>query len=213
MPKQTFDNLQEDKKQRIIQSALVEFIDKGYEKGNIEVIAKSAGVSKGSMYQYFINKKDLYIYLVEYVIKLTQDAIKKYMNEENVTDIYDLFYEGNKALWPVMNQYINESLFVERAQEEADLEIRQAIKDLSGVYTQHMYIPIIEEQKRAGKIRTDIDSEMILLYLEGVSIRFKRHVVELARKSGKNMLELEFETFDQILCDMRELLRNGMLGK
>lgn len=213
MPKQTFDNLKDEKKQRIIQSALVEFKEKGYEKGNIEVIAKNANVSKGSMYQYFIDKKDLYLYLIAYVIEVTQREQKKCMNEGQITDIYELFYEGNKALGPVMNKYLNESLFVDAAESETDGDIRTAIKKISMTYAYDMYIPYIEQQKQAGKIRKDIDSEMILVYLEGISTRFKRYLMGIAEKSGKNVVEMEFEAYEGVLHSLKELLKNGMMGK
>ncbi|NMC57670.1 MAG: TetR/AcrR family transcriptional regulator, partial [Eubacteriaceae bacterium] len=41
MPKDTFFNLNEEKRIKVLKSAVSEFLDKGYEKGNIETIAKN----------------------------------------------------------------------------------------------------------------------------------------------------------------------------
>lgn len=63
MPKDTFFNLDEIKRQRIVDAAIEEFSRLHYDKVTINGIVKNAEIPKGSFYQYFENKDDLYIYL------------------------------------------------------------------------------------------------------------------------------------------------------
>lgn len=63
MPKETFYNLPQDKRQRIINAAIDEFSKEHYSNVTINAIVKAAGIPKGSFYQYFENKDDLYIHL------------------------------------------------------------------------------------------------------------------------------------------------------
>lgn len=65
MPKQTFYNLPEDKRQRVIEAAIDEFAKHTYHKASITRIVNTAGIAKGSFYQYFEDKKDLFKYIVE----------------------------------------------------------------------------------------------------------------------------------------------------
>jgi AcrR family transcriptional regulator len=64
MPKETFFNLPTEKRQRIIDLALAEFAEKDYDTASISRIVAQAGIAKGSFYQYFENKEDLYTYLL-----------------------------------------------------------------------------------------------------------------------------------------------------
>jgi len=64
MPKPTFHNLPDAKRQRIIDAAIDEFAAVPYAKANLDRIVAAAQISKGSMYQYFANKADLYRYLL-----------------------------------------------------------------------------------------------------------------------------------------------------
>ncbi len=64
MPKPTFFALPDDKRARVIDAAVVEFARVPYAKASLDVVAKNAGVSKGSLYQYFDDKRDLYGWLV-----------------------------------------------------------------------------------------------------------------------------------------------------
>lgn len=65
MPKQTFINLSEEKQDKFIRAALEEFAFNNYQSASISKIVKKLGIAKGSVYQYFENKKELYFYLIE----------------------------------------------------------------------------------------------------------------------------------------------------
>ena len=52
-----FMNLDENKSKKIIDAAMNEFIRSGYERASTNVIVKEAGISKGSLFNYFTNKK------------------------------------------------------------------------------------------------------------------------------------------------------------
>jgi len=64
MPKGTFSNLPEVKRRRIIDAALEEFSANSYGRASLTRITRQAGIAKGSMYQYFDDKFDLYCYLL-----------------------------------------------------------------------------------------------------------------------------------------------------
>ncbi|MBK7895072.1 MAG: TetR/AcrR family transcriptional regulator [Candidatus Promineifilaceae bacterium] len=64
MPKATFFNLPEAKRQHIIELALAEFAENDFDQASISRIVARAGIAKGSFYQYFENKEDLHAYLL-----------------------------------------------------------------------------------------------------------------------------------------------------
>ena len=64
MPHQTFFNLPEDKRQQILQVAIDEFAENDYDNVSISRIVTRTGIAKGSFYQYFADKEDLYAYLL-----------------------------------------------------------------------------------------------------------------------------------------------------
>ncbi len=64
MPKPTFLNLPDEKRLRITELAIDEFSSHPYRQASLSRIVARAGIAKGSMYQYFENKLDLYQWLV-----------------------------------------------------------------------------------------------------------------------------------------------------
>ncbi|MCE9646735.1 MAG: TetR/AcrR family transcriptional regulator [Chloroflexi bacterium] len=64
MPKQTFLNLPQEKRQTIISAAVEEFAQFGLENASTNRIVENSGISKGSFYQYFEDKQDVFRYLL-----------------------------------------------------------------------------------------------------------------------------------------------------
>jgi AcrR family transcriptional regulator len=64
MPKQTFLNLPSEKRETILNAAVAEFAEYGLENASTNRIVKNSGIAKGSFYQYFEDKQDVFIYLL-----------------------------------------------------------------------------------------------------------------------------------------------------
>jgi AcrR family transcriptional regulator len=69
LPKQTFFNLSEPKRKKLLESADLEFTRVPFFEASIANIIKTAGISRGSFYQYFEDKDDVYFYLLEAKLK------------------------------------------------------------------------------------------------------------------------------------------------
>ncbi|MEN2768926.1 TetR/AcrR family transcriptional regulator [Ornithinibacillus xuwenensis] len=67
---QPFYNLKPDKREKIIHAALQEFAENGYEQASTNNIVKNAGIGKGMLFYYFKNKKELYLYLIDYSLAI-----------------------------------------------------------------------------------------------------------------------------------------------
>ena len=65
----TFFRLNEEKRERILAAARREFSEHVYEKSSINRILDEAEVPKGSFYQYFDDKSDLFYLCISSVYK------------------------------------------------------------------------------------------------------------------------------------------------
>jgi len=63
MPKETFFKLNPEKRNRITHAFLREFSIRIYDEASISNVVKNLGIAKGSIYQYFTDKLDLFLYL------------------------------------------------------------------------------------------------------------------------------------------------------
>ena len=65
MPSTTFFNLPEEKRERLLAAARVEFARTSYEEASVNRIIQAAGIPRGSFYMYFTDKEELFRYLME----------------------------------------------------------------------------------------------------------------------------------------------------
>ena len=59
-----FQKLSVEKQKNIIEAAVLEFAEKGYEQASTNRIVKEAKIGKGTLFYYFQNKEDLYQYIL-----------------------------------------------------------------------------------------------------------------------------------------------------
>lgn len=117
----TFQNLNENKKNRIIDAALVEFSTRPFNEASITNIVKNADISRGSFYQYFGNKENIYKYLVNFLYTKHRDELVNILIEnsgqlypsllkfyENYID--DLFESKYFAFYKNTFRYVNHYL-------------------------------------------------------------------------------------------------------
>ena len=64
MPKETFYRLPDEKRERIMAAAEREFLENSFEAASINRIIKEVAIPRGSFYQYFEDKKDIFLYIV-----------------------------------------------------------------------------------------------------------------------------------------------------
>lgn len=75
MVAEKFLDLEQTKREQIIRAAMKEFATQGYDRASTNNIVKEAGISKGSLFHYFGNKKNLYLFIYEYAIQTVLDNL------------------------------------------------------------------------------------------------------------------------------------------
>ncbi len=87
MPKATFYNLTEEKREKIEKAIKKEFGRTSFSKASISKIITEAQIPRGSFYQYFEDKEDAIKYIIENFIKEEKKEMKKIL-EKNNGDIF-----------------------------------------------------------------------------------------------------------------------------
>ena len=99
--------LSEEKQQRIINAAMEVFGKNEYKRASTDLIAVKAGISKGLLFYYFHNKKELYLYVYHCLMDIMKDQIADTAFLE-LTDFFELLrYAGTgKAVMLEKHPYI-----------------------------------------------------------------------------------------------------------
>ena len=87
MPNPTFFHLPEAKRQRLMDAVWQEFTSVSYMEASINKIIQTADISRGSFYQYFSGKQDVFTY----ILKTIMDAGKNVFQAQLTVHNNDLF--------------------------------------------------------------------------------------------------------------------------
>jgi len=82
---EAFNDLKEEKKQKIINAALKEFTERGFNLASTNNIVKEAEISKGLLFYYFAGKEELFLFLANHALSIVKND---YLNklDESETD-------------------------------------------------------------------------------------------------------------------------------
>src|SRR4051794_13707976 len=119
LPKITFLNLPEDKKQTLIQAVKKEFSRVPLYDASISNIVKSASIPRGSFYQYFEDKEDAFFFLLnDHVININTNFVlllKKYDGDlfETMIEFFQLIIEEEENVKFLKNAFLNMTYKIE----------------------------------------------------------------------------------------------------
>lgn len=93
MPSKRFNNLNQIKKRSFLSKAHKEFALHSYEGASITRLVSDLKMAKGSIYQYFDDKKDLYRFLVEHAYTQLFKVLKKTCPPPKSSTEFDAWYK------------------------------------------------------------------------------------------------------------------------
>lgn len=130
---ETYSNLPNDKKQKIIKKGIEIFTKYSYAEASTNQITKELGISKGSLFSYFSSKKEFYLYLLDTCI----NQLLPINHQIKSTNFYDILFESmdykTKLYSTGYKEYI---LFVNKASKEINEEVKEDKDKIVSKYMQ-----------------------------------------------------------------------------
>ena len=206
MPTKTFFRLRDEKQESIMRSAIHEFVENGFERAKIGDIAKNASVATGSIYQYFEDKKELYIYCAQWGLDVFMKKLSERTDMENM-DIYEYFNDTITKM-AVMDEEREIAAFMQSVTHEPGLmdDSMKAMYETGDAYIK----TLIKNSQAKGVVRADIDEELLKEYFIAVTDRFRMRWAERYMDVTKTMTAEQNQAIKNELNQMLELLKKGM---
>lgn len=205
--KAAFSRLPQEKQNRILEAAVAEFAEHGYDSANINHIAENAGVSIGSMYKYFSSKEDLYLTVVHLGVETLKSALEEIVNREE-----DLFTRIEMILRTIQShtrRYVDLTRLYNEMTTESRSDLTWTIvSDMEGV-TAELYAAYIREAQENGQVRKDIDPKFFAFFMDNLftllqfSYACDYYKNRLKMFVGENVFEQDELMVDQLMKFIR----------
>lgn len=194
-----FKNMELAKRDRIINSALQEFSKNGFEKASTNRIVDNANISKGLLFHYFANKKELYDKLEEFIVSTVRHAIEEEM-DWNKTDFFDRLEQILQIKGRLTQRYPYIYDFVKIILEEKTFDnLREQTKGNTNDLENRIYTKNID----FSKFRDDIELEKIMNIISWTFEKFGEELIKKQILNGEDIdypkMEGETEQYINIL--------------
>ena len=150
-----FFALPPEKQRRIINAAYKVFSENSYKKAPMSEIAEEGNISKSLLFHYFINKKDLYMYLWDNACEITRSAVREY-NTLETDDFFEMLRRTLLSKCSVMRDYPYIYAFSLRAYYETASEVKDSIQENFNAVGKESEMLVLEKIDKS-KLRKDID--------------------------------------------------------
>jgi AcrR family transcriptional regulator len=210
MPKQTFLNLPREKRETIMNAAVEEFAEYGLENASTNRIVKNSGIAKGSFYQYFEDKQDVFMHLLDVVEQQEMEFFKDRHPPSTNLDTFHYFRWMLKtgmefglshprmvqAAWRVL---LGEGLYYGKSFDQYRQKTKQVLTTM------------IKAAIERGEVDPSVDVELAVMVMETWSNAITTYVLNEGMKQ-KDILKWmrspkTQETIDKLLYVMEYGLR------
>jgi len=208
--KKTFFNLPEEKQRRILETALEEFAEKGYHGASINLIVSRLGIAKGSIYQYFNNKKSLFLYIFDYAVELVRKRLKEVKQETREAPTFERI---KRSLLAGLN-FIERHPLIYRAylkvMFDREVPFRQDLLQKIRLFSSEYLTSLLMEGREREEIRKDVDLKTIVFLLDAVMDRFLQAYSVPYLDSGLKLHRLKPSEMERYVDEIVTLIRKGI---
>jgi AcrR family transcriptional regulator len=166
MPTVTWARVDPARRAAIVEAAEAEFGTHGFSGGSLNVIARRAGVAKGSLFQYFADKRDLYAFVAD----VAAQRVRSYM-EDRIREL-DPSREFFGFLTDLLDDWV--AYFADHPREralhaavsmEVDTDARISVQPVIHRHYLEVLRPLVGEAQGRGDLRADADTGALLSLL------------------------------------------------
>lgn len=181
MPKPTFFNLPEEKREKIINAAIDEFAEYGLENASTNRIVANSGIAKGSFYQYFEDKQDVFLYLLTMLEREKMEYFKDKHPPTRNMDTFQYFrwiiktgMEFNTAnprlIQAVSRVLLNEGMYYGKTFEEQRRKANDAFRMM------------IRQAIQNGEVDPSVDVDLAVMIMETWSNAISSYIINEGMK-------------------------------
>lgn len=208
MPKPTFFNLPEGKRDALVQAALEEFASTTYHDASVSRLVARLGIAKGSIYQYFEDKQELYLYLVELASRTLLAEIGGQPADP------DLFTTIRRQMTQTLAAAARHPLHARLLQQAytSDLPFQDKIWEQAATTSTTHFGTMVADAVHSGQIRPDVDPDLVVMVISAVSAELGRYLPTRLGLNPQNPdpRQLSSPETERIYDQVMAVLRDGL---
>ncbi len=206
----TFRHLPPDKQERVLDAALAEFAERGYQAASLNRMVAQAGIAKGSLYQYFPNKEGIFSYIFQYALKLVRHTLTT-VKEETLEENFFLRLEKSLLAGVTFSREHPRifSLYL-KIQFDKNVPFREEFLAAVRRHATEYFASLVRRARSRGELRPGVHQDAVLFLLDAVFDRFLQAAAVPALDVTLDLHRASEEAIHRHIRDLVSLLREGL---
>jgi AcrR family transcriptional regulator len=209
MPKQTFLNLNEEKRNIIINAAIDEFAEYGLENASTNRIVANSGIAKGSFYQYFEDKQDVFMYLLTILEHEKMEFFKSKHPPSKHMDTFQYFRWMIKTGMEFNSAYPRITQAVSRVLLGEGLYYGKTFEDQRQKANKAMHM-MIEQAIKSGEVDPSVDIELAVMVMETWSNAISNYILNEGMKQKDIMKWVRSKKTQEMIDKLLYVMEYGL---
>jgi TetR/AcrR family transcriptional regulator len=208
----TFRHLPPDKQERVLDAALGEFAEQGYQAASLNRVVAKAGIAKGSLYQYFPNKEGIFNYIFQHALQVVRRTLTD-VKEETLQE--NFFVRLEKSLLAGV-RFSREhprvfSLYL-KIQFDKNIPFRDEFLAAVRRYATEYFASLLRRAQARGELRPGVPRKAVLFLLDAVFDRFLQAAAVPALDVTLGLQQATDAAIHKHIRELIGLLREGLVA-
>lgn len=207
MPNSAFFNLSEEKRNLIMSVAIDVFSSTNYDIASINQICKESNIAKGSFYQYFTDKLDLYIYIMTLAIEKKVSFFTIILDQFKTLTLLEqirlLFIKGIEF----SKEYPQYAALGEQFSKESNETAKLAVIKEGEKRSEILFVEMVDHAKSKGEISSNVDTLALSMMLQSLNKTVNEYI--LNKFDGINNTNYSGDT-NKLVDSLLNIIYNGI---
>lgn len=206
------NSIPKDKESLILDRSITEFSINGFYKTSTNKLTRECGISKGILFHYFTNKKNLYLYVLSHSLNTLTRYIIKSLKEESYRDYFDFISKRFLIKLKAGIRYHRELKIISDSYRLRDDKLTESIKslyiDIQKVrddFYENNHIPELSSKTVNKPELINTYKKLIDTYLEGMRVKYETLLLE----DPDSLATIENDIYKEIVSGMT-ILKEGI---
>ena len=193
------ERLGDDKKKLLMNSAITEFVERGFEKASYNKIIERSGLSKGTVYYYFENKESLLKMVLNEIIEQFTSISDGLELPETIEEFWKVEHEySRRAMSFVFESPYPSLLFLLFSNDNRISSEMSDIDQMLGFRRK-----LIERGQSLGVVRNDMSVKTISMIIMEIGKVLSASMIENAdNHEDRSNMQNDIMKFNEIMFDL-----------
>lgn len=209
----TFTKIDEKKREKILRAAASEFAANGFRAANINVIARKAGISIGSMYKYFASKEDLFLTIMDYGYQVLASVLAEV--DLKAGDIFDKIERLLRAAQKYSREYPELNQIYVDISSEGLSHLSVMLSRKMETISAHFYHALLAQSKQSGVVDHETDESVAAFCLDNLILMLQYSYTTAYFRERMKIFAGEdaLENDERIIQGIMRFIRGGLMPR